>query len=662
MRNKRLLWIFLTLLFLFSTLIAHFFKLQVIEGDTWEREGRKQHYFFVRDIFQRGTFFSNTSMKKAHPENSKPLVFNVQKFHLFGDPDSIPEENKEIISSKLSSFLALVPSDAKALQENLYIKSRSRKLAVWLNGSQKEEILKWWIPYASEEGIPKNALFFVSDYLRSYPYGKLLGQVLHTVQLNKDETTQEAHPTGGLELYFNKFLQGKLGKRRLMRSPRNALEIGDVIVKPQDGADIYLTINHVLQAICEEELEKGVKKSKAKAGWAVMMHPRTGEIFALAQYPFFFPSDYTEYFNDPLKIEDTKVKAITDANEPGSIMKPLTFAVALLANDELKKRGEKPLFDPLAKMPSDNPRFPGRSKPLPDTHLHHFLNLDMATSKSSNIYPARLVEKIIERLGENWYRKTLQEVFGIGVKTHIELPAESAGVLPTPGKKHPNGKLEWSVPTPFSMAIGHNLQVTSLQILTAYTPFANGGIRVLPTLIKKIVKKNERGETIVLFDNTSEERLQSFKKVLDISIVNQIVHAMKFVTKVGGTSRRADVPGYTEAGKTGTANKIKNGTYVDCYVSSFVGFTPVNDPAFILVVTMDEPWYGYIPGVGKNHMGGTCSAPVFREIAKRSLDYLGIPPDDPHGYSVGDPRYDPELADWVKENRKLQEMYEKWNK
>jgi cell division protein FtsI (penicillin-binding protein 3) len=354
-------------------------------------------------------------------------------------------------------------------------------------------------------------------------------------------------------------------------------------------------------------------------------------------------------------MDDTRLAAVTDANEPGSPVKAITAAIALMANDELAKRGEKPLFDPLEKMPTWDSRFPGR-KPLTDTHFHRYLNMDMAVWKSSNIYPARLVQKILDRLGADWYKKQLHQVFGFGEKTGIELPYENPGLVPTPGKKHPNGALEWSTPTPISMAMGHNLQASAVQLARAYCVFANGGYLVEPTLVRKIVKDGE-----CLVDNTLH--YQKFRRVLDPKINAQIAHALKFPTKTGGTARRGDINGYSEAGKTGTAQKVINGRYSETvYNSSFVGYAPCTNPAFVLVVTMDEPQYGYIPGVGKIHHGGVCSAPVFREIGRRALEYLGETPDDPYGYPAGDPRRDPEKADWVKETRRLQEIYEKWNK
>lgn len=656
--RKRLLFLSLFIFALFSTLIAQYYQIQVVEGAKWNRLAERQHYFLVSEPFMRGIFISNNSIKKGHPEAALSFVIDVQKFHLFADPQSIPEEVRPPIVSNLTSILRLDQQKQEIINENLQKKSRKRKMLMWLSKDDQTAILNWWYPFAKAHKLPSNALFFVSDYQRSYPFGKLLGQVLHTIQSVKDEQTAEALPTGGLELYFNQYLKGRQGKRRLMRSPRRALETGEIITSPEHGANIYLTINQSLQAIAEEEIEKGVKKARAKSGWAIMLEPNTGEILALAQYPFFHPSDYQHYFNDKDLIQDTKVKAITDANEPGSIMKPITVAIALKANDELAKRGKPPIFNPHEMVATSNSYFPGRGKPLKDLTLHHYLNMPMAIQRSSNIYVARLAEKIVNQLGPKWYRNELLKL-GFGRKTGIELPSESCGLLPTPGKLHPNGRLEWSGATPYSIAMGHNIQTTSLQSVCAIAAIANGGYQVKPTLIRKILKHNSDGQVEVVFDNTEEKPR---RRLLSSEHAELVKTAMKYTTKNGGTGRRADIWGYSEAGKSGTGDKAINGVYDPRHVcSSFVGFTPASNPAFVLIVTIDEPEYGFVPGIGKLHLGGTCAAPVFKEIATRSLEYLGIPPDDPFGYPPGDPRHDPLRADWLPELKQLQEKYDKWN-
>ncbi len=661
--KKRLTFVALFIFFCFSLLIAKFYKIQIIEGEKWTAKANNQHYFFVNEPFFRGHFFSNTLLNRRHPEKPQSFVIDVKKFHLHIDPSSIPLEHRDSIADYLIAHLHLTVEEVMDFKSHFHQKSRNRKLAMWLDKETKDSVMEWWLTFAREHKVPRNTLFFVSDYQRSYPFGKLLGQVLHTIQNKKDEITGQGIPTGGLESQFDHYLKGKSGKRRLMRSPRNSFEMGEVIAQPENGADIYLTINHNLQEIAEDELAKGVKQARAKSGTAVMMDPRTGEILSLAQYPFFNPPDYKRYFNDKELIQETKVKAITDANEPGSIMKPVTLAIAMVANEVLKKRGEMALFNPDEKMATSDSHFPGRSKPLKDTHLHQFLNMDMALQKSSNIYMARLNEKIIARLGTDFYRSCLVNIFGIGKKTGIELPSETAGVLPVPGTKHPNGTLKWSVSTPYLMAIGHNIQVSSLQLLRIYAVFANGGYLVQPTLVQKIEKTHIDGTKEILLDNRNQERINAFPQVLKKDIVQRIVRAMKFVTKKGGSAPLADVKGYTEAGKTGTAEKVINGAYSQKhYCSSFVGFAPVKNAAFVLVVTIDEPEYGYLQGVGMQHHGGRCAAPVFREIARRSLEYLGVTPDDPHGYPVADPRYDSKKADWIAETEELKEMYDKWNK
>ncbi len=652
MDRKRLIILALFIFSLFSILIAQFYRIQLVQGEKWASQAKRQHFFTVTDPFMRGSFFANVSLQPGTPPTPKPLVVDIQKFHLFIDPESIPENKRDEAARHIVSLLKGISFEE--IRAHFDVKSRSRRLVMWLDRGQMEAVQSWWQSYSRLNRLARNALFFVSDYQRSYPFGKLLGQVLHTVQHQRDEVTKQAIPTGGLELSMHPFLVGKQGQRSLMRSPRNSLETGEVISLPENGADIYLTINHVLQAIAEEEIEKGVKDWEAKRGWAVMMNPYTGEIYALAQYPFFNPAEYTEYFNDPEKIEHTRVHAIVDANEPGSTMKPITVAIALKANEVLAERGERPLFSITEKMATFNIPFKGRKKVLHDTRRHDFLNMHMAIQKSSNVYMARLVDRIIDRLGITWYRNMLTEVFGFSHKTNIELPAESSGVVPTPGKKHPNGRLEWSVPTPYSLAFGHNLQTTSLQLIRAYAILANGGYAVQPTLIRKVIKNEE-----VLLDNTV---CKENPQVLSKEIIDEVVRAMKYVTKPGGSSPTAEIWGYTEVGKSGTAEKVEDGSYSKTkYFSSFAGFTPVDKPAFVLLVSLDEPKCGFKAGVGKLHHGGISVAPIFRDIAKRSLEYLGVAPDDPYGYHVDDPRYDSAKADWKSEVLQLRELYAKWN-
>jgi cell division protein FtsI (penicillin-binding protein 3) len=639
---------------LFCALIVRFYQIQIIEGGKWTNIALSQHQYIVPEPFKRGSFYSNTSIKEGHPEDEQPFVMDIQKFHLFIDPASIPVSLRKKMAQELASQLHV---KIEMIWPHFEKRSRSRKIAQFLDRDQRKAVEAWWQIFCSKEKMVRNALFFTSDYKRSYPFGSMLGTVLHTVQETKDPKGQ-CIPTGGLELVYNDVLKGKGGKRLMARSPRRPLDMGKTLEASEDGADVYLTINHYLQAIAENELAKGIKQAGAKGGWATLMDPHTGEILALAQMPSFDPSQYADYFNNPKRLEQTRVKAVTECFEPGSIFKAITLAVCLRANEELKKRGKPPLFSPEEKIPTASGWFPGRSAPLKDGRVHQYLNMYHAMQKSSNIYVAKLVQRLVDTLGDAWYRQALFEM-GFGQKTNIELPGESPGILPNIGKLHPNGKLEWSVPTPYSLAIGYNVLVNSIQMVRAYAMIANGGYMVQPHLVRKVVKTLPDGGKQTLVDNTLNVEK---KQLLSKAILDPIVRGLKYTTKEGGTAKRGDIMGYTEAGKSGTSEKVIDGSYSKVnHISSFIGFAPAKHPRFVLMVSLDDPEVKFIPGVGKHQTGGVCASPIFREIATKALQYLGVAPDDPHGYPYGDPRRDSKKADWMEEVAQLKALYDEWN-
>jgi cell division protein FtsI (penicillin-binding protein 3) len=277
----------------------------------------------------------------------------------------------------------------------------------------------------------------------------------------------------------------------------------------------------------------------------------------------------------------------------------------------------------------------------------------MAIQKSSNIYMAYLIDRIINRLSVQWYCDKMHEIFGFGKKTGIEYPYENAGFFPKPGANYANGTSQWSGPTPYSLVMGYNFMATSMQMIRAFGIIANGGMDVRPTFLKKIEP----------YEQASEGKKRATpRRVISESVCQEIVSALRYATKPGGCAHRADVPGFTEAAKTGTAEKIQNGKYnTKNHLSSAIGFAPAKNPKFVLSVAIDEPKYQYVPGIGRLHFGGVCAAPVFREMATRALNYLGESPDDPHGYPTCDPRADPAKAVWAQESENLAKLYKLWN-
>lgn len=613
----------------FALLIVRYYKIQICDGAYWSEEALNQHVFHVKDPFRRGTFFSNTQVRRGDIEQFQPFVIDVTKFHLCVDAMAIPEVHRDSVATILLNLTG--EGEKKDLLKQLEKRSRNRKLFMWLDGAERDRILAWWKPYASEHKIPPNALFFVSDYQRSYPFGKLLGQVLHTLREVKNEKTGKAFPTGGLEAFFDHILEGEHGERKLLRSPLNRMDLDQVIKIPKDGADVYLTVNPCIQTIAEEELEIGVKEAKAKGGRLVLMHASTGEILALAQYPFFDPSNYKLFFNDSSQTEYTKVAAVSDVFEPGSIMKPLTIALALLANEELTE----PLFQPDEPIDVSRTQFPGRKRyPLRDISRNRSLNMYMAIQKSSNVYVAQLVDRIVQTLGHTWYEEKLR-LLGFGKKTGIELPGEASGMVPSVNKRK-----QWSAATPYSLAMGYNLLATNIQMVCAYAMLANGGFEVSPTLVKKIVSST--GEEYVLPAKGIRRR------ILPESVVRETIHAMRFTTCKGGTGVRAAPGRHTSAGKTGTTEKLVDGYYdKKRHISSFIGITPLCTP-LVMIVTVDDPEHSVRQDGTKNYMGGRCAAPIFSRVADRVLDYLGVPSD------LQESSFQLELSS-------LRDLYEQWN-
>lgn len=649
------------ILFSLLALVGQFFRLQVLEHEKWSKRARLQHYLFIKEPYHRGVFYANSTYLAA-PQKRLPFTVDVPLFHLYVDSLAIPKELRSEVAQAIMSRLSPSVHEAKRLMGELKRHSRSRRLVSWLTEEQKALFLKWWRPFSKSHKLASNALFFVDDFRRIHPMGPLLGQVLHTIRERRDEVSGRAYPTGGLELSLHQYLEGTIGLRRLMRSPRNNMDTGEVIREPTHGASVELTIDPVIQAILEEELDKAVRAREAKGGWGVLVDPWSGHILALAQCPYFFPDKYQAYFNTPEHVDRTKVKAAVDANEPGSPMKAVTCALALKANKECKENNKPLVFQPFAKVPVSSGSFPGRSKPIKDVTTNRYLNLYMAVQRSSNIYFATLAGRIADRMGSAWYRQQLVDCFGFGTKTGVELAGESIGVVPRPGALTANKKIEWSKATPYSLGMGYNIQATTLQMARAFCVIATRGIRPDFTLVRKIWREKKDKSEEVLLDNTTPQRVLSFPRVLDADVAEEVVRAIKFVTKSGGSASRADIFGYSEAGKTGTTLKLVHGDYsTHSHLASFIGFAPASKPRFVLALVIDEAKPGFIPGFGFNHRGGTAAAPIFREVGKRVLEYIKEPMDDPYGFPPHDPRRDETKANWLKETEALNALHKAWN-
>lgn len=647
------------LLTLFSLVLGRFFILQVLDGEQWKEKADKQHLLKLREPFYRGRFLLHESFFDQLPDTQTILSCDVTSFSAYLDTKAVKEPIREEIVNYLKTNSYLDTEQAEKIQKSLKNISRSRRVLNGLSLERKNDLQKFWNELAKKNHLERNALFFVQTHRRSHPNKGMLSYLVHTTQTQRHETTLQAEPTGGLESFFDSCLKGQVGKRILQRTLKRPLSSHEIYTPPIHGGDVTLTINPRLQAEAEAILESAIIRYQAKNAWAIAIDPYSGKILCLAQAPGFNPEEYWKAYNDPEAHFRTKIWGAIDGYEPGSVMKPLNIALALSANEKLSQQNQPLLFDPAYMLHLQSVKFPARRKPLKDVTFSRFCNMDMAIQRSSNLYMASVIQKLCDTQGATTYANAVRSL-GFGELTGIEITSETSGLVPTPGKINVHGRLEWSAPTPVSMSMGHNILTTSFQLLRAYSALANGGWLIHPTLVESVYS-NQNGKLSCDYQAGNDDRFSS-PKVLSESVCKRILHAMSYTVKPPTNNTRADVPKYSVAAKTGTANKIHEGQYNPDYtLSTFIGVVPVHQPRIVLLVSIDEPKRFYIPGKGYNHRASFCVTPVFHHIMSKAVEILGIPPDYPEGYLPADPRFVPSKSYCVEENRLLQEIYDKWN-
>jgi cell division protein FtsI (penicillin-binding protein 3) len=361
------------------------------------------------------------------------------------------------------------------------------------------------------------------------------------------------------------------------------LREGAVDVSATAGKDLVLTLDKYLTYVTEQALEKAVKEHNAKAATAVMMDPHTGEILAMASVPGYNPNEPGD-----MAKREVRNRAITDAYEPGSIMKTVTFAAAFEAG---KLRPEDRFDCLLGKMQIGK-------YTIRDDHPKGTLTAAEVFKYSSNIGTV----KIARRIGKETLANMISEL-GFGRPTGVGLPGERRGTV------HPASR--WGEIETATHAFGQGLTVTPLQMATAYSAIASGGIYHPPKLAARFVNPDGSSEPVPPSPDARPET-----RVMSERTARTMLTIMQGVTE-DGTAKLAAIPGFPVAGKTGTAQKVSNGRYDPSkYLAAFVGIVPADNPRVVIAVMIDEPH-----GV---HYGGLVAAPAFKEIAEQALHSLGV--------------------------------------
>jgi cell division protein FtsI/penicillin-binding protein 2 len=430
------------------------------------------------------------------------------------------------------------------------------------------------------QNVRTKAIFTEDDQIRVYPGQRLAAHVLGYVANDEEQTG-----LSGIECSFNSKLAGVPGWRKteMDKRQRELVAYRDQDVAPRDGLAAVLTLDAGLQNIVESELAEGMKAHSPISISCVMVRPRTGEILALATLPNFDPNHPGAF-----SMDDLRPRVISDVAEPGSTFKIVVVTGAL--NEHLITLND--IFD------CGMGRFTYAGRTLHDHKPYNLLTVLNIITYSSNIGAA----KIGLRLGEQTLWQYIHR-FGFGERTGIPLPAEAPGIV--------HAVTNWNKISIAQIPMGQGVAVTSLQMVMAMCAIANNGILMRPMLVNRLEESN--GTLAVQYDP------QPVRRVASAETIRDMVKALKTVPTAEGTAAAARLDHYTVAGKTGTAQKVENGKYVQKFYSSFIGFFPADNPELCISVGMDEAKDG--------HYGGEIAAPVFHAIAERAANYLNIKPD-----------------------------------
>lgn len=422
-------------------------------------------------------------------------------------------------------------------------------------------------------GIP--GIGISPEMRRQYPDGPAMAHIVGYT--GWDDRGQE-----GVELARDRVLSGQRGARRVIRD-RHGRIVDDVWAKEAlPGQDVSLAIDSRVQFIAYEALKRAIDKTQAKAGAVVVADVNTGEIIALANAPTYDPND-----RSTVRFERVRNRVLTDQFEPGSTMKPFAIAKAL----------DMGIIDPLTTIQTAPGKLTIGDRTIGDTHDYGLLTVAEVVAKSSNIGTAKIALEISPQ--------TLYETYselGFGKAPHIGFPGATSGRL-RPGKT-------WRPVEQVTISYGHGVTVSLMQMVRAYTALARNGDVIDLTLFKR--DPNEKLQGTQVFKPETARRMRAM---------------MMATVKKGGTALNVNVAGYSVAGKTGTANKVKNGQYTRDVVASFVGIVPATQPRFIVAVMVDEP--------KKGRYGGLVAAPVFNEVAQGALRTLMVSPDERHVVAGG---------------------------
>lgn len=539
----------------FGVVWEKIYNIQILQHGKFLNLSNRQYYRTLSPMPVRGTIYDRTGRELAVSVEADSVYANPLEFEDLHKTANIISQTLKVDSSRL-------------IRE--FNKERG---FIWIKRKVTPEEAE------AVESLNIKGIGFLKEGKRFYPKKELAGRMIGFVGIDN-------HGLSGVEHSYDEQLMINPGRLVIEKDAfGRSINFADDYEKSiEKGYDLKLTIDEVIQYITEKELGGQVSKYRAKGGTAIVMDPYTGEILAMADQPQFNPNSFSQY-----KEREWRNRGVTDSFEPGSTFKLILTAAAIeekIANQNdifFCENGEYEIGGTVIHEAKD--------------HKYKLLTLKEIVGKSSNIGAI----KVAQRLGaKNFYDYILK--FGIGSKTNINLPGESAGKV--------RDIKEWSGVSLASISFGQEVSVTPLQLITAVSAIANGGILMKPYAIKAVEKDGMAAD---------EFKPEVVRRVISEKTSRELSEILEYTVRYG-TGQKAILEGYDVAGKTGTAQKANQdgkGYSKDKFISSFIGYVPSRNPRIAILVIIDEP-----EGVA---WGGEVAAPVFREIAKQSLRYLKVP-------------------------------------
>ncbi len=561
--HKRIKIVLLIVLFIFAIIIAKVFYIEVID---YKKLNSLASGLWSRNLpieADRGNIYTVDGEAIASNLTTTSLVFI---------PNQI--KNKDLVAEKISEILDVPKSK---IEEHLYKKSMMER--VHPEGRRLSYEIADKI-----ENLHFDGVYLLKESKRYYPHNEMLSHVLGYVGIDNQGLS-------GLELEYNDILTGEYGSIQYFSDAKgNNLERNSVYVEPEDGLDIYLTVNYGIQSSIERELDNVVLRYNPDGAWAIAMDPNTGEILGMSSRPNFNPNSYKDYDTETIN----RNMAIWASYEPGSTFKILTLSAAV---NEGKVDLLKDTF------------YDGGSVNVDGARIKCWKHGGHGSQTFLEVVQNSCNPGFVE-LGNRLGKETLFDYinkFGYGKKTGIDLNGEATGILFSLDKV---GPVELA-----TTAFGQGVSVTALQQVVAVSAAINGGTLYKPYIVKRVAY-HENGQIIkevkptIVRDNivtkdTSEKVRMTLESVVSL-----------------GTGRNAYIDGYRVGGKTGTAQKVNNGIYMQGnYIVSFIGFLPANDPKIVVYLAIDNP-------KGVTQYGGTVSAPIVKNIMEDAITSLNIEKQD----------------------------------